>query len=54
MPGTTASRAPMAVWVYQYGKSPTPGGDDPTWEGKLYRPLDPAALGTCTPLSFND
>ena len=44
----------MIVWVYQYGKSPTPDSDDPAWEGKLYRPLDPAALGTCTPLSFDD
>jgi uncharacterized protein len=45
---------PMAVWVYQYGKSPQPALDDPSWQGKLYRPLDPATLGSCTPRGFND
>ena len=32
----------MAVWVGQEGKSPTPKTDDPTWQGKLYRPWAPA------------
>ncbi len=33
----------MIVWVRQEGKSRNPPADDPTWRGKLYRPLDPAA-----------
>jgi DUF1680 family protein len=41
----------MAVWVQQDGKSRTPDPDDPTWQGKLYRRLDPAALGPSTPPS---
>ena len=32
----------MTVWVGQEGKSSTPKTDDPTWQGKLYRPWDPA------------
>jgi len=38
----------MTVWVLQDGKSPTPKLDDPSWQGKLYRPLDPATLGPST------
>jgi len=41
----------MAVWVRQDGKSRTPPLDDPAWEGKLYRPLDPTTLGPPTPFS---
>jgi len=41
----------MAVWVRQDGKSRQPDPDDPSWEGKLYRPLDPATLGPSTPLT---
>ncbi len=43
---------PMAVWVYQDGKSRTPDADDLKWEGALYRTLDPATLGPSTPLSM--
>ncbi|NUQ66462.1 MAG: glycoside hydrolase family 127 protein [Pirellulales bacterium] len=35
----------MAVWVGQEGKSRQPVIEDPSWEGRLYRPLDPATLG---------
>ena len=35
---------PMAVWLRQYGKPINPNPDDPTWQGKLYRPLDPDTL----------
>jgi DUF1680 family protein len=35
----------MAVWVWQDGKSRRPEVNDPSWQGKLYRPLDPATLG---------
>jgi DUF1680 family protein len=44
-------RAPgeMVVWVRQDGKAKTPKTDDPAWEGRLYRPLDPATLGPSTP-----
>ena len=42
----------MIVWVRQDGKSRTPNVDDPSWEGKLYRPMDPATLGPSTPLTF--
>jgi len=42
----------MIVWVRQDGKSRTPNVDDPSWEGKLYRPMDPAKLGPSTPLTF--
>ncbi len=35
----------MAVWMWQDGKSRQPAIDDPSWEGKLYRPLAPATLG---------
>jgi DUF1680 family protein len=40
-------RAPggMLVWARQEGKSRAPGADDPAWQGRLYRPLDPATLG---------
>ena len=42
----------MAVWVRQDGKSRTPEVDDPSWEGKLYRPLDPDTLGPPTELTI--
>jgi len=42
----------MVVWVRQDGKSRTPDVDDPSWEGKLYRPLDPATLGPSTELTI--
>ncbi len=42
---------PMAVWVRQSGKSRRPQADDPTWQGLLYRPLDPATLGEDQPLT---
>jgi len=47
-------RAPgeMAVWVRQDGKSRAPAVDDPAWEGRLYRPLDPATLGPSTTLTI--
>jgi len=41
----------MAVWVRQDGKSRQPDPDDPAWEGKLYRPLDPETLGPSIPLT---
>jgi len=41
----------MAVWVRQDGKSRQPEPDDPAWEGKLYRPLDPETLGPSIPLT---
>lgn len=47
-------RAPgeMVVWVRQEGKTRRPPLDDPSWEGKLYRPLDPATLGPAEPPSL--
>ncbi len=42
----------MVVWVRQDGKSRTPDVDDPSWEGKLYRSLDPATLGPSTELTI--
>jgi len=36
---------PMVVWVGQDSKSQTPPADDRAWQGRLYRPLDPATLG---------
>jgi len=42
----------MVVWVRQDGKSRTPKEDDPSWQGKLYRPLDPAKLGESQPLTM--
>ncbi len=42
----------MIVWVRQDGKSRTPKVDDTSWQGKLYRPLDPATLGPSIPLSL--
>jgi hypothetical protein len=42
----------MVVWVRQDGKSRTPEVDDRNWEGKLYRPLDPATLGPSTELTI--
>lgn len=49
-------RAPgeMAVWVRQDGKSTKPAADDPAWQGKLYRPLDPNTLGPSEPLTLSD
>jgi len=41
----------MLVWVRQDGKSPAPDVDDPSWEGTLYRDLDPATLGPPTKLT---
>jgi DUF1680 family protein len=41
---------PMVVWVKQDGKSKTPPADDPAWQGKLYRPLEPALQGELRPL----
>lgn len=35
----------MAVWVWQDGKLRKPQLDDPTWQQKLYRALDPKTLG---------
>lgn len=35
---------PMVVWIRQEGKSRQPDVDDPSWEGRLYRPLDPTTL----------
>jgi len=47
-------RAPgeMVVWVRQEGKARNPPLDDPTWQGKLYRPLDPKTLGPTEPPSL--
>lgn len=42
----------MVVWVRQDGKSRTPAVNDPAWEGKLYRPLDPSELGPSEPLTL--
>jgi len=42
----------MAVWVWQDGKRRTPEQNDPSWEGKLYRPLDVETLGPPTELSI--
>jgi DUF1680 family protein len=39
----------MVVWVLQDGKSRNPAADDPAWQGKLYRPLDPKTLGASAP-----
>jgi hypothetical protein len=41
----------MLVWVRQDGKSRSPQIDDPAWQDKLYRPLDPATLGESEPLA---
>lgn len=35
---------PMVVWIRQAGKPRHVDPEDPSWEGKLYRPLDPASL----------
>jgi len=42
----------MAVWVRQDGKCRRPEVDDPSWKGKLYRPLDPDTLGPPTELTI--
>jgi hypothetical protein len=34
----------MAVWLRQEGKPAAPSADDPSWKGRLYRPLEPAGL----------
>jgi DUF1680 family protein len=44
----------MAVWVRQDGKSRKPEVKDPSWEGKLYRPLDPSTLGPSEPPTLDD
>jgi DUF1680 family protein len=43
---------PMLVWINQDGKNRQPAVDDPTWTGHLYRPLDPATLGSSTELTL--
>lgn len=35
---------PMVVWIRQAGKSRYPDPEDPAWEGRLYRPVDPTSL----------
>ena len=42
----------MIVWVRQDGKTRKPKTDDPSWQGRLYRPLDLANLGPSEPLSL--
>ena len=44
----------MIVWVRQDGKTRRPKTDDPAWQGKLYRPLDPETLGPSEPLGLMD
>jgi len=44
----------MVVWVRQDGKSKAPPADDPAWQGKLYRPLNPGALGPSEPPTLAD
>ncbi len=41
----------MDVWVWQDGKARKPEVNDPSWQGKLYRTLDPATLGPSLPLT---
>lgn len=41
----------MAVWVWQDGKPRQADVDQPGWEGRLYRPLDPVTLGEGLPLT---
>jgi hypothetical protein len=43
----------MAVWVRQDGKA-TAATAGPEWQGKLYRPMDPATLGPSTAASLQD
>lgn len=42
----------MIVWIRQDGKTRRPDLDDPAWQGKLYRPLDPRTLGPSEPLAI--
>lgn len=42
----------MIVWVRQDGKTKNPKTDDPSWQGRLYRPLDPDTLGPSEPLTL--
>ncbi|MCS7304224.1 MAG: glycoside hydrolase family 127 protein [Thermoguttaceae bacterium] len=42
----------MIVWVRQDGKTKKPRTDDPSWQGRLYRPLDPDSLGPSEPLTL--
>lgn len=42
----------MIVWVRQDGKTRQPRIDDPSWQNRLYRPLDPATLGPSEPLTL--
>jgi hypothetical protein len=44
----------MLVWVRQEGKDRQPKTDDPSWRGKLYRPLDPSTLGPPEPWGTMD
>jgi hypothetical protein len=39
----------VSVWIRQEGKSTRARADDPSWQGRLYRPLDPATLGKSLP-----
>jgi hypothetical protein len=39
----------VSVWIRQEGKSIRARADDPSWQGRLYRPLDPATLGKSLP-----
>ncbi len=45
---------PMIVWVRQDGKTRKPKLDDPAWQGKLYRTLDPSTLGPSEPLTLTE
>ncbi len=42
----------MVVWIRQDGKTRHPAPDDSSWQGQLYRPLDPATLGPSEPLTI--
>jgi DUF1680 family protein len=43
---------PMAVWLHQDGKNRRPAVDDPSWAGRLYRPMDAQTLGPSTELTL--
>jgi uncharacterized protein len=44
----------MVVWVRQDGKTSKPQADEPGWTGRLFRSLDPGALGPSQPLELSD
>ena len=44
----------MIVWVRQDGKSREPQRNEPGWDGRLYRALDPGTLGPSQPLDLSD